>query len=71
MKRLIKMSDPGWIKEFETEDEVRRELYNHLCSMCIEGDGVTEETTLDHMLWTACGCEYTVDDGGETNDIFA
>lgn len=65
MVRLIKMSAPGWEKEFETEEEARKELYNHICSLCIEGDGVTEDSTIDHMLWTACGAEYFFEDDDE------
>ena len=63
MKRLIKLSEPGWIREFESEEDLKAELYKCICVMCREGDGVTEDSTIDWMLWTACGCEYTVDDG--------
>ena len=61
--RLIKLSAPGWIKEFDTEEDCRVELNKHICSMCVEEYSVTESSTLDDLLWTSCGCEYTVEDG--------
>lgn len=72
------MSAPGWEKEFATEDELRGELYKHLCSMCCKGgkdsyyyDGeeivweeppITEDSPLGDMLASACGCEFFVDE---------
>ena len=75
MLTLIKMSGPGWEKEFESETELKAELYKHICSHCCKGskgsyyddDGkeiewedppITEDSSLEAMLGTACGCEY-------------
>ncbi len=67
------MSEPGWIKEFNTEEELKKELFDHICSGCrsgcneyvggftIEEPPVTIDSTIDEMLFTSCGCEYAVD----------
>lgn len=65
MVRLIKLSAPGWEKEFETEDEARKELYNYICRDCREGDGVDENSEIAHMLWTACGAEFMTEDDSD------
>lgn len=39
--KLIKCSMPGWTKEFDNEAELKEELFNNLCSMCV--NGVREE----------------------------
>ena len=58
---LSKMSDPGWDKEFETEDETRRELYKHICFQCQCEEGITENSSIGDMLYTPCGLEFTVE----------
>ena len=72
--KLYKVSAPGWIKEFNTEEERRAEMYDHICSSCREGDPdsdwdvlpVTADSSLDVMLSTSCGCEYMIgEDFGE------
>lgn len=35
MFTLIKCSHPGWEKTFETEEECRLELRDHICNMCM------------------------------------
>ena len=74
MRYLIKRSDPGWEKEFQTEEELKAELYNWICKGCKEGcdeefDGFVHieppidlTSSLDEMLSTACGCEFCVEE---------
>jgi hypothetical protein len=63
---LIKMSAPGWEKEFDNEYDLRQELYSCICSMCRNGDEITDlvievNSPIDDMLCTPCGCEYHVE----------
>ena len=77
MLTLIKLSDPGWEKQFATEGELKSELYKHICGICRKGgedkyyhDGeeivweelpIAEDSPLEDMLASACGCEYDVE----------
>jgi hypothetical protein len=78
--KLTKLSSPGWEKEFETEAELKAELYSHICDMCRKGDIITKEedpelkedwvlwdavdenSSLDDLLWTPCGCEFMTEE---------
>jgi hypothetical protein len=62
---LIKLSSPGWEKEFKSEIEARQELYSHICITCCMGgyedfkhNPITINTSIDEMLGTPCGCEF-------------
>ena len=65
--KLHKMSCPGWTKIFDNEIDLRTELYAHICTVCRNGDTefqelpVYENSSIDEMLWTACGCEFNVE----------
>jgi len=71
--KLVKLSSPGWEKEFQTELELKEELYSYICYHCREGcceefDGfeliepaVDSDSSIGEMLWTACGCEFLVE----------
>ena len=65
--KLHKMSFPGWTKVFDNEIDLRTELYAHICDRCRRGDTefeelpVYENSSIDEMLWTACGCEFNVE----------
>lgn len=73
--KLYKLSSPGWEKDFQTENELKQELFTWLCEGCQEGskyfddDGslkyedlpVNIDSSLDEMLNTACGCEFVTD----------
>lgn len=70
---LTKLSSPGWEKQFDTEIDVRNELYSHVCSLCREGDKtdlnqygydlpLNENSTLDELLDCPCGCEFMVEE---------
>jgi hypothetical protein len=67
--QLIKLSMPGWEKEFSTEDECKAELYNYICTLCCKGTEFREykvppidaNSSLDAMLSSACGCEFMVE----------
>lgn len=58
---LTKLSKPGWDKTFDTEEEARAELYNHICKSCILEEELTMNSSIDDLLATACGCEYIFD----------
>lgn len=38
MPTLIKMSSPGWEKTFDTERELKAELFKHICKECCMGE---------------------------------
>ena len=57
---LIKLSSPGWVKQFNTKDEVKAELLEYICEGCLAG-GVDENSSIGELLWTACGCEFDVE----------
>lgn len=76
MIKLIKLSDPGWEKEFQNEEDARKELFQHICGICRKGDiikdeetdeiiwysePVNEDSTFDEMLCSPCGCEFDVE----------
>lgn len=72
------MSFPGWVKDFDTKEQLIEELRSHICKFCLEGyDYVVNEygslekeeyeepvdpNDLYSLLGTSCGCEYMVDD---------
>ena len=70
---LIKNSDPGWEREFQTEAELKTELYSWICKDCKEGcdeeyggfvhvePPIDLTSSLDEMLSTSCGCEFYVE----------
>lgn len=73
--KLVKLSGPGWTKEFAQEADLKAELYKHICTMCRDGStevfesGVvwtepacSADASLTDMLATSCGCEFTVED---------
>jgi rubrerythrin len=62
---LIKLSDPGWEIEFPTENHLKRYLYKYICNTCIDDDSITEKSSIDEMLSTACGCEFMVEEEKE------
>lgn len=70
MLTLIKLSAPGWEKQYTNEAELKAELYSHICNLCRRGDEcpefpqdpVNENSTVDEMLSTPCGCEYMVEE---------
>ena len=71
--RLTKMSDPGWEKDFETQEELRLELIKHICGGCRDGDDTdwgqaNGDTTIDALMGTPCGCEYWTEEIPDAND---
>ena len=75
--KLIKLSSPGWEKEFATQKELVKELRQHICQSCMDGtdyfimaDGDYREdrirepadpNDMDSLLNTSCGCEFMVE----------
>lgn len=72
--KLIKMSVPGWDKEFDDIDELRKELLSYICKMCLEGDTefeikpLSKDASIDELLATACGCEFDVEYENDISD---
>lgn len=74
--KLIKLSAPGWEKDFENEEDLIDELRSHLCSLCLSGEEWEYSTPVDvtyngikyecrclgTLLSTSCGCEYEVEE---------
>ena len=56
MYKLHKLSSPGFTKSFATVEELRLELKEETCGMCLREYG----TSLEGMLGSDCGCEYGV-----------
>ena len=77
--KLYKLSAPGWTKEYDNDDDLRRELFTHICKPCRDGekiynesnelvyetDPVDENSDVYALLATACGCEFDI---GEDED---
>ena len=65
--KLIKLSDPGWDLTFDSEEELKEELFQHICEACCAGnekyeqDPVNFESSIGAMLATQCGCEFWVE----------
>lgn len=67
---LIKVSWPGWEKEFDTVAELKTELWSHICGMCRAGEDcdpeeyppLTKDSLLVDIWATGCGCEFDFDD---------
>lgn len=59
---LIKLSAPGWEKQFTSDSEAQPELYKYICFQCRCEEGITEISDIDDMLGTACGAEFMVED---------
>ncbi len=75
MITLIKLSSPGWEKEFQNEEDAREELYSHICGICRKGDvakdletneviwesePVDNNSTINDLLCTPCGCDFDI-----------
>ena len=58
---LIKMSAPGWERDFSDKFELQARLYSHICEQCRGEEGLTEISDVEHMLASACGCEFDVE----------
>lgn len=67
---LMKLSEPGWDKEFSSYPELNQELGKYLCRDCQKeviadcedyGEGGTAEDMMTYQLSTACGCEFWVE----------
>lgn len=73
--KLFKLSAPGWEKDFDSEAELKAELYSHLCQTCKDGEKLYDESgelvweefpvgphdSIGDMLSSPCGCEYDVE----------
>lgn len=60
---LTKLSAPGWEKEFGTKEATRLELSRYICVLCRKVEHVTDDSSIEDMLSTACGCEFDVTEG--------
>ena len=69
--KLHKISMPGWTKTYTNDIDLKAELYKHICEHCRKGeihdefvlwDPVNENSSVDNMLNTGCGCEYEIEE---------
>jgi hypothetical protein len=67
MFTLMKVSHPGWEKDFNTEQEVANELSKYVCRSCKLAEELSDNPTIDDLLNTDCGCEFVVEDRRKTN----
>ena len=58
--KLFKLSEPGWTKEFDTDVELQQELFMWMCEQCQCEEAITEISSINDMLATACGCDFGV-----------
>jgi len=61
------MSEPGWELEFDNAADLKGKLWKHICTACAwldeyDGPVLHENSLIDDMLNTACGCEFRVED---------
>lgn len=78
--KLIKLSSPGWEKDFPDKQTLVEFLKGCICSSCYEGHTYFNEdgsifdvdfpidrnrATLEELLGTPCGCEFMVEDEEE------
>lgn len=70
---LVKMSSPGWEKDFDNVADFKVELWKHICGMCREGyceeyevecpeSALHENSLIADMFSTSCGCEFSYED---------
>jgi hypothetical protein len=66
---LTKQSLPTWSKQFDSQEQLRLELYTHICEICKDGENynglviwsaVDENSSISDLLNTGCGCEFRV-----------
>jgi len=58
---LTKISEPGWEKTFPNKQLAYEELEPWICKMCKEEHFAEYNewpSTIEDLLWTACGCEF-------------
>ena len=74
--KLVKLSMPRWTKTYTNDIDLKAELYKHICEHCRKGqafinddgekfvlwDPVDENSSVDDMLNTGCGCEYEIEE---------
>ena len=60
---LEKLSNPGWIKQYNTTEELSEELKMCLCEECFYELYCRRifNLTVKDLLSTCCGSEYTVE----------
>lgn len=59
--KLLKLSEPGWTKEFDNKLDLQTQLYMCICRQCCAEEAITEISPIEDMLATACGCEFDVE----------
>jgi hypothetical protein len=59
----MKVSYPGWKKDFNTEKEVANELSKYVCKSCrTRTEKLSSNPSVSDLLSTACGCVFDVED---------
>ena len=67
--RLIKCSEPGWERDFETMGEAIDELRLHICALCFAGEAGDPDGPIDRdcrdadvLLNSPCGLEFEIEE---------
>ena len=60
--KLIKLSSPGWEKDFDNKVELQAELFKYICFQCQCEEGLTEISDIGDLLASACGCEFMMEE---------
>lgn len=60
--KLIKYSAPGWERRYSDPEELKRDLWAHICGSCERDHSLTSQSLIVDLLSTGCGCEFGVDD---------
>ena len=60
--KLIKLSSPGWEKDFDHKVELQAELFKYICFQCQCEEGLTEISDIGDLLASACGCEFMMEE---------
>lgn len=59
--KLIKCSLPGWEEIYNSKEETKENLVKNICSCCERENSITQDSSIDEMLATPCGCEFEVE----------
>ena len=55
---LSKISKPGWVKEFDKQEDAEEELYKYNCKDCRE----LINDNIEDLIETACSCEFILEE---------
>ena len=54
-KRLTRLDDDEWVKDFDNERLAKQCVFEHLCEHCLDECDIVSTSKIEDMLSTACG----------------